>query len=312
MVEKQIKNLFSLSFILVLSSCALKSHKTNPSAPISKTPIIIKEIEISRPTDSVATEKSVEKPADATNNSPTTSQSMTLPKFGFIFSGGGAKAWAHIGVLKELQKLKWPVSAVAGIEWGSVVAAIYAQNLSANEVEWEMSKLKDFDKWDQFIKAAFAKKMTADLKISFVCPSLNIVKQNVYLLNRGQIDQLLPFCLASPSLIKPINQSVAFMMDVPALAQHLRASGISKVILVNVISQDLRRAFVGDFESSDNISWVSAAALLAKKPLGVDDVIEIKLDDFGIKDLNKRREIVAKGSELSYNQLKKLAEKFGL
>lgn len=83
-----------------------------------------------------------------------------LPKFGFIFSGGGAKAWGHVGFLKELQKLKWPVHAVAGFEWGAVVAAIYAQNLSANEVEWELSKLKEFNKSDSFLKAVFEKKST--------------------------------------------------------------------------------------------------------------------------------------------------------
>ena len=307
MVRKRFKHIGFFIIVASFSSCAFKGLKPIETKP-AKTPIIMKEMEIGRPTDSTP----VAKPAEVVIDSPGISQQTTLPKFGFIFSGGGAKAWAHIGVLKELQKLKWPVSAVAGFEWGSVVAAVYAQNLSANEVEWEMSKLKEFDKWDDFMKAAFSKKMTADLKVPFVCPSLNIAKQNVYLLNRGQIDQLLPFCIASSSLIKPINQSVAVMTDVPALAQHLRANGVSKVILVNVMAQGLKRSFVKDFESSDNVLWVTAAAMMSKKPSGVDEVIEIKLDDYGINDLNNRREIVAKGSELGYTQLKKLAEKFGL
>ena len=307
MAKKQF-NLISYFLLLTfISGCALKNLRPSESKPV-KTPVIIKEMEIQRPADSSTTGK----PAEISMDASSVPQNTALPKFGFIFSGGGAKAWAHIGVLKELQKLKWPVSAVAGFEWGSVIAAIYAQNLSANEVEWEMSKLKEFDKWDQFIKAAFSKKMTADLKIPFVCPSLNIAKQNVYLLNRGQVDQLLPFCIASPSLIKPINQSVAVMTDVSSLAQHLRANGISKVILINVMAQGLKRSYVKEYESSDNVLWVTAASMMTKKLVGVDEVIEIKLDDYGINDLDKRREIVAKGSELSYNQLKKLAEKFGL
>lgn len=235
-----------------------------------------------------------------------------LPKFGFIFSGGGAKAWGHIGFLKELQKFKWPVHSVAGFEWGSVVAALYAQNLSANEVEWEMSKLKEFSKTDVFLKTVFEKKNTTDLKVPFVCPSLNINKQTYYLLNRGQLQQLAPFCVSQPSVTPIYAQSVAVMTDVPSLAQHLRSSGANRIILVNVLAQTKMRSFTSDYTSADNILWVESAALMAKKPAGVDEVININLDDYGIKDLDKRRDVIAKGSELSYDQIKKLAQKYGL
>lgn len=235
-----------------------------------------------------------------------------LPKFGIIFSGGGAKAWAHIGFLKELQKFKWPVHSVAGFEWGAVVAATYAQNLSANEVEWEMSKLKDFGKTEEFLKAVFEKKNTADLKIPFVCPSLNISKQAYYLLNRGQLQQLIPFCVSQPPITAPYQQSVAVMTDVASLAQHLRSTGASRIILVNVMSQAKMRSFVNDYMSAENILWVESAALMAKKPVGVDETININLDDYGIKDLDKRRDLIAKGAELSYDQIKKLAQKYGL
>ncbi len=309
MAKRQFNFFTILGLVIVISGCSVKTTRTS-SAPQPKTGIVTKADEaqpLPKPFEPDSANPNA-LPAQPAKNS----QAVTLPKFGLIFSGGGAKAWAHIGVLKELQKLKWPISAVAGFEWGSVVAAAYAQNLSANEVEWELSKLKDFDKWDQFIKAVFSKKMTADLKVPFVCPSLNIAKQNIYLLNRGQLDQLLPFCIASAGLIKPISQSVASMTDINSLAQHLRSSGVSRVILINVLSQETKRSFLSDYESSDNILWAQSAALMMKKPSGVDDMIEINLDNFGIKDLDKRRDIVAKGSELSYTQLKKLAEKYGL
>ncbi len=316
-MEKKQSNFCALIVILVLlSGCGI--HTVRPTAQ-PKMGVIVKSDE-QKPSDAVSTDKNLEKNKDtvgsagtpASASAGTTQPPAMLPKFGFLFSGGGAKAWAHIGVLKELQKLKWPVSAVGGFEWGAVVAATYAENLSANEVEWEMSKLKDFDKWDQFIKAAYPRKMTADLKVPFVCASLNIAKQTIYLLNRGQLDQLLPFCLSAPGVTKPINQSVAVMTDLTSLAQHLRATGATKIILINVLAQQTKRSFLNDFESSDNVLWAQSAALMAKKPSGIDEVVDINLDNFGIKDLDKRREIVAKGSELSYTQLKKLAEKYGL
>lgn len=324
MAKRQFKNfpyiVIALLVIVALSGCVIKTKKGQPVATTPKVTnsAAATSAKSDSKNESVEAQVIVEpSPQDAVEgdknkNEPTYNQNKVLPKFGFIFSGGGAKAWAHIGVLKELQKLKWPISAAAGFEWGSAVAALYAQNLSVNEVEWEMSKLKEFEKWDLFIKAAFSKKMTADLKIPFVCPSLNIAKQSVYLLNRGQLSQLVPYCIGSPTLTKPINQSIAIMSDITSLAQHLRATGANNIVLINVLSQQTKRSFIKDYESADNIWWVESAAIMAKKPVGVDEVVDINLDDFGIKDLEKRRDIINKGSEISSVILKKMAEKYGL
>ena len=300
MVKMKLKLLFFSA--IFLASCSQKRiQPTFPPTVNTPEQNETGEIKTTLPT----TNEPIQAPPPVLNN-------KILPKFAFIFSGGGAKAWGHIGFLKELQKLKWPVHSVAGFEWGAVVAAIYAQNLSANEVEWEMSKLKDFGRSDVFLKTVFEKKNTTDLKVPFVCPSLNISKQSYYLLNRGQLQQLIPYCVPQPPITTAYAQSVAVMTDVPSLAQHLRSTGANRVILVNVLSQQKMRSFVGDYNSAENILWVQAAALMAKKPFGIDEIININLDDYGIKDLDKRRDVIAKGAELSYDQLKKLAQKYGL
>ena len=236
----------------------------------------------------------------------------SVPNFGIIFSAGGARAWAHVAVLKEMQKYKFPVVSIAGIEWGAVVGAIFAQSLSSNEVEWEMSKFKSLDKANEFIQTVFAKKTVADMKTPFACPSLNLKSQTVYLLNRGNVDQFLPFCLPSPGLLKPYGQSVALMTDIAVLVQHLKSTGVQKIILINILNAKNNKPYVNSIESLENQLWVASATQLAKKNIGLDEVIEISIPDFGIEDFDHRREIMAKGSETSYNQIKKLAEKYGL
>lgn len=316
MILKQLSVALLMAF--VISGCAQKKiivNKHTPTQTEKSDPT--KNLEALKSTDGnkepVATESSSANEANlAQEPAKPPVISRNIPRFGFIFSGGGAKTWAHIGVLKELQKMKWPIHGVSGFEWGSVVAAIYAENLSANEVEWEMSKLKDFDKSDLFIKAVFDKKSTSDLKIPFVCPSLNLNKQSYFLLNRGQLEQLIPFCLSQPPVMAPHAQSVAVMSDVPSLAQHLRSTGVQKVILVNVLAQARPRSFVKDYASAENILWAQSAALMSKKMMGVDDVIQINLDDYGIKDIDQRRDLIAKGAEISYDQIVKLAAKYGL
>ena len=235
-----------------------------------------------------------------------------VPRIGIIFSAGGAKVFGHIGVLKEIEKAKWPIRAVGGLEWGSAVAASYAHRLSANEVEWELSKLKDFEDVKQAADTLYANKSVADLKVPFVCPSINISKQERFLLNRGQLAQLIPYCVAHPPLSKAYGQSVADLDAVSYIAQHLRTTGAKKIVFINVLTQKSKKSFAGDINSAENILYVKAAIEASRKAYGVDDLIQIDLGDYDIDDLDDKREITAKAAELSYDQIVKLTRKYGL
>lgn len=242
----------------------------------------------------------------------TTGAVKGLPKFGIIFSAGGAKAWAHAGVLKEMQKFKFPVISVAGIEWGSVVAASFAQNASVNEVEWELAKFKDIDDWQEFVQAAFGRKTTQDFKMPFVCPSVNLKTKTSYMLNRGQVDQFLPFCIPSAGIVKPFGNSVANLTDLNLTIQHLKATGVNKIILINVIAGKNDSSIIKSADSAENQIWGQFAASIAKKNPAIDEVIDIDLSDYDIDDFDKRRDIMVKGAELGYPQVKKIAEKYRL
>lgn len=52
-----------------------------------------------------------------------------------VLSGGGAKGLAHIGVLKGLEEIGYPIDEIIGTSMGSVVGAMYASGYSAAEIE---------------------------------------------------------------------------------------------------------------------------------------------------------------------------------
>ena len=73
-----------------------------------------------------------------TNNSPI----GKTPKICLALSGGGARGFAHVGVLKVLESLHIPVDCIAGTSMGAVVGGLYAAGLSAAEIEQRLDKLK--------------------------------------------------------------------------------------------------------------------------------------------------------------------------
>lgn len=57
------------------------------------------------------------------------------PKVGLVLSGGGAKGFAHIGVLKALEESGIRIDYISGTSMGAIVGALYASGYSAQELD---------------------------------------------------------------------------------------------------------------------------------------------------------------------------------
>ncbi|WP_158021069.1 patatin-like phospholipase family protein [Chromobacterium sphagni] len=66
---------------------------------------------------------------------------------GVVLGGGGARGFAHLGVLKELERLRIPVSCIAGTSAGALIGGIYANGLPLGEIEREFNSAD----WDQML-----------------------------------------------------------------------------------------------------------------------------------------------------------------
>ena len=56
-------------------------------------------------------------------------------RVGLVLGGGGARGAAHIGVLRELERMRVPVDAIAGTSMGAIVGGLYASGMSVAELE---------------------------------------------------------------------------------------------------------------------------------------------------------------------------------
>ncbi|TPV34710.1 patatin [Paucihalobacter ruber] len=66
------------------------------------------------------------------------------PKIGLVLSGGGAKGFAHIGVLKVIDSLGIKVDYVAGTSMGAIIGSLYASGYSGKQLD-SIFNSTDFD-----------------------------------------------------------------------------------------------------------------------------------------------------------------------
>ena len=74
----------------------------------------------------------------------------TRPKVGLVLGGGGARGFAHIGVIQWLEEQQIPVDYVAGTSIGGLVGALYAMGYSPEE----MTQIVKHLNWDKLMAAA--------------------------------------------------------------------------------------------------------------------------------------------------------------
>ncbi|MBN2414787.1 patatin-like phospholipase family protein [bacterium] len=78
-----------------------------------------------------------------------TTMTPNRPRLALALSGGGARGFSHIGVLKVLESRGIPVDAIAGTSIGAIVGGLYAAGYTAAEIE----SLAVAIQWDEIISS---------------------------------------------------------------------------------------------------------------------------------------------------------------
>lgn len=252
-----------------------------------------------------------------------------IPKVAVILGPGGVKSFAHAGVLKELIKAKIPISAVVGIEWGALVAGIFAQNGQVHEVEWKLYKLQ---KADLPGKGLFSSRFKAEsikvlndyfhrnlkghqadrTRIVFGCPSLSLWSGTLVWQDRGDMMGVISKCLPYPPLFKPSSPWMAAAFSVVDSVRYLKKRDYDVIILINVLGSGELLAqdeLLEEYQSA--LLWQEIRRSNIEARQHVTDIIEVETKDFKMYDFDNRTGLVNVGELAGARVARKIAEKYG-
>ena len=141
---------------------------------------------------------------------------------GIVFSGGGAKGFAHIGVLKALREASIPIDMVGGTSMGAILAAGVAADW---DFETYLRKYREVftrgnpmggisllplvsffsgERMDSLLKGQFGQGDIEDLWIPFYCASSNITTGTVAVHDRGPLWKALRASASLPGVFPPV------------------------------------------------------------------------------------------------------------
>jgi len=137
-------------------------------------------------------------------------------KITLALGGGGIKGFAHIGVLRQLEKEGYEIAGIAGTSVGSIVGALYAAGVSTEELEKFSKSLKfpnifirsskdapslfGLQGLFNLIKEKVGEMTFADLKIPFVCISVDVKTSREIIMDSGSLLTAMQASSAIPGL----------------------------------------------------------------------------------------------------------------
>jgi predicted acylesterase/phospholipase RssA/CRP-like cAMP-binding protein len=173
---------------------------------------------------------------------------------GLVLSGGGARGFAHIGVIKALREAGVAIDVVGGSSMGAIIAAQCAAGLDTaamvdmNRRNFSGSDLSDLTVPTVALRRArstvarlssmFGDRQIEDLTLRYFCVSSDLTHARVRVHDRGPLWLWTRASCAIPGLVPPVPADGSLLVDggllnnLPADVMRDRCSGA--VIAVNV------------------------------------------------------------------------------
>jgi NTE family protein len=149
---------------------------------------------------------------------------------GLVLSGGGARAYAHIGAVRALHEAKVPIDFVNGASMGAIIAAGVAIGWSDEEMDWRIRKafvdsspLDDIafpiiamtrgEKVRERLAEHFGDVEIPDLWLPFHCVSSDLTAGTARLHRRGLLRHALRASIALPGILPPVTEGGHVLVD---------------------------------------------------------------------------------------------------
>jgi len=187
---------------------------------------------------------------------------------GLVFSGGGARGFAHLGVVKAMQEQGMPIDQIGGTSMGALLAGgiamgwsvdafrkrLQATFIDVNPVGDYTIPLHSFARGrrlSNLLHEHFGEAEACSLWLPFFCTASNLTAGDAVRLDSGPVWQAIRASLSIPGLVPPVLHGRDVLVD-GGLINNLPINEMVRVNLGPVIAVDVGRA-EGSFTLDPNV-----------------------------------------------------------
>lgn len=250
---------------------------------------------------------------------------MGQPKVGLALGSGGARGFAHIGVLKVLEEAGVHIDYIAGSSMGALVAALYGSGVSVRQmarmaVTFRRKYYLDFTvpkmgfvsgkKLHHLLKT-FTRGMTIEQlspKIAVVATDLLAGKKVVF--TSGSAADAVRASIAIPGIIVPVKKNGTLFVDGGVIdrvpVSVVKEMGADYVIAVDVSSASGQSEVYSIFDVILQSIDIMQHELVKYQEIRADIMIKPPVKQFSSRAFTNAKEMIAIGEEEAKKHLQSI------
>lgn len=245
-------------------------------------------------------------------------------KVGLALSGGGARGFAHLGVLKALEEAEIKVEMLSGASAGSVAAAFYSYGYKPEEIlqifestnllkqvwpAFSFTGLLNIQKTEPIYKNYLKEDSFDSAKIPIYISATNLNEGKAEMFNSGSLRQAIMASCCIPFIFDPVKIGNDYYVDGGILnnmpTEILKDKGCDFIIGVNVSPVVKDPELNGPKKMIERVSVLALSANASYSSKFCDIYIKpAELRKYGTFDFKKSKELF----ELGYEYTKYLLE----
>jgi NTE family protein len=212
---------------------------------------------------------------------------VTGTSIGLVLSGGGARAYCHIGAIKALEEAKVPIDFAGGASMGAVVAAGPALGWSYERLDFEIRRafvdsdpLSDLAvpiiamsrarKVAGLLERAYGDIDLADLALPFFAVSSNLTSGRIEVHRTGLMRRAMRASIAIPGVLPPVVIDGQVLVD-GAVLKNFPTSVMRQLNSGPIIGVDMSQTRGVDPQSLENPQswwkWILSGAWKSGPPI---------------------------------------------
>ena len=254
------------------------------------------------------------------------------PKIIVVLGGGGARGFAHVGVLKALREAQIPIDMVVGTSMGALIGSLYCSGMQiediekiAEDIKWAdisnlgipslitmvtSEKLLSTEKMEKYVNKLIGNKYFFQLNIPFACVATDIKTGEKIIFKEGPVAPAARASANIPGLFAPVEYRQRFLVD-GGLVENIPVS-VAKlfdpdIIITVAVSADItKNAYSNIFYTLFQKIYIQGQQSDRNNLAMSDIVIAPQVSDVSAIELNKALECIDAGFIAGKNSLKKI------
>ncbi|MDQ0231289.1 NTE family protein [Metabacillus malikii] len=250
---------------------------------------------------------------------------MTYPKIGLALGSGGARGFAHLGILKVFHEENIPIDYIAGSSMGALIGSFYASGLSIERMyqfalAFKRKYFLDFtvpkmgfiagNRVKELIQLFTHNKTFEQLNIPVSVVATDLYEGKKVIFNSGLVADAVRASIAIPGIFVPEKINGRLLVDGGVIdrvpVSVVKEMGADIVIAVDVSHVKKNEEITSIFDVILQSLDIMQDELVHHREIASDIMIRPHVEQFSSRAFTNIKEIIEIGEQEAYKQLGKV------